>query len=52
VFEATLLGYLDPGSGSMLVQLMVGGLAGLGVFLKFYGRALWSLVTGHPPHEL
>ncbi len=36
----------------MLVQLMVAGLAGFGVVLKFYGRALLSLFTGDPPHEL
>ena len=26
-----MLAYLDPGTGSMLVQLLVGGLAGLGL---------------------
>ncbi len=28
--------YLDPGSGSMLLQLLLGGLAGLGVIVKLY----------------
>jgi hypothetical protein len=28
--------YLDPGSGSMLVQLLVGGIAAAGVALKLY----------------
>ena len=30
-----VLGYIDAGSGSLLVQLLVGGLAGAGAFLKF-----------------
>jgi hypothetical protein len=28
--------YLDPGSGSMLLQLLLGGVAGLAVVLKLY----------------
>ncbi len=39
-----LLAYLETGSGSMIVQLGVVGLAGLAVFLKFYGRAIWSFL--------
>ena len=30
-----MLGYIDAASGSLLVQLLVGGLAGVGAFLKF-----------------
>jgi hypothetical protein len=30
-----VLAYIDAGSGSLLVQLLVGGLAGLGAFAKF-----------------
>lgn len=28
--------YLDPGSGSMLLQLVLGGFAALGVIVKLY----------------
>ena len=28
--------YLDPGSGSMLLQLLLGGIAGLAVVFKLY----------------
>jgi hypothetical protein len=28
------LAYLDPGSGSMLIQILIGGLAAVGVTLK------------------
>ena len=46
----TLLGYFDPGSGSLLVQVIAGGAAGLLVFAKY----LWDLVPaffGHKSHE-
>ena len=32
--EARLDAYLDPGSGSMLVQLLLGGVAGAAVIVK------------------
>ena len=35
-----LLGYLDPGTGSMLLQLLVGGIAAIGVAAKFYWRRI------------
>jgi hypothetical protein len=35
-----LIAYLDAGTGSMLVQLVVGGVAAIGVAAKFYWRRL------------
>ncbi|MFZ5876950.1 MAG: hypothetical protein ACOYXU_11155 [Nitrospirota bacterium] len=32
--------YLDPGSGSMLLQLLLGGVAGLAVVVKLFWRRL------------
>ena len=32
--------YLDPGSGSMIVQLLIAGIAGLGVGIKFFWRRI------------
>ncbi len=32
------LAYLDPGSGALLVQILVAGLAGLVLFVKMQGR--------------
>ena len=32
--------YLDPGSGSVMLQLLLGGLAGLVVLLKLYWHRL------------
>jgi len=34
----SLLAYLDPGSGSMLLQALVGGVAAVAVAGKFYWR--------------
>lgn len=37
--ELVRLGYLDPGSGSLLLQALLGGIAALGVTAKlWYGR--------------
>jgi hypothetical protein len=35
-----MLAYLDPGSGSMILQAVVGGLAAAGVMAKLYWRRL------------
>ena len=37
-----LLGYFDPGSGSLLLQAILGGTAGLAVFAKY----LWEQAPG------
>jgi hypothetical protein len=36
--------YLDAGSGSMLVQLLLGGTAGLVVLVKLYWRRLLTMI--------
>jgi hypothetical protein len=38
-----LLAYLDPGSGSMIIQILVGGIAAVGVTLKLYWRRITRL---------
>lgn len=35
--------YLDPASGSMVLQLLLGGLAGLAVVIKLYWHKLLGL---------
>ena len=42
------LAYLDPGSGSMLLQLVLGGLAGLAVIAKLYWHRLLGLFAAIP----
>lgn len=38
-----ILAYLDPGSGSMILQMILAGVAGLAVFLRYQGRRLVEL---------
>jgi hypothetical protein len=40
-----LVAYLDPGSGSMILQAILGGVAGLLVALKMFGRRMVSFLT-------
>jgi hypothetical protein len=38
-----LLGYLDPGTGSLILQLLLGGVAGFWVVLKLFGQRIKAL---------
>jgi len=40
-----LLAYLDPGSGSMLLQVLLGGVAGVAVAIKMFGKRVWRLLA-------
>ena len=44
-----LVAYLDPGSGSMALQVILGGIAAVGVTAKFYGRKLVSRLRPRRP---
>jgi hypothetical protein len=35
-----VLGYLDAGTGSIILQAILGGIAGVAVAAKFYGRRI------------
>ena len=35
-------GYIDAGTGSLLIQMLAGGIAGLAVFVRFH----WGTVKG------
>ena len=52
--KIALLAYLDPGTGSMLLQAIVGGTAGLIVFVRHLFRS-WKFrkdtTTDIPPCE-
>ena len=41
---ATALSYLDPGSGSMILQMIAGGTAAIAVTGKLYWRRLLKLL--------
>lgn len=36
MFERSVHAYLDPGSGSMLLQVLLGGFAAVGVVIRLY----------------
>ena len=43
--------YIDPGVGGMLIQLLLGGIAGIAVIMKLYWeriRDLFKRLTGKP----
>ena len=42
LLAAPAFAYLDPGSGSMLLQLILGGLAGIAVA----GKLFWQQIVG------
>jgi hypothetical protein len=47
----TLFAYLDPGSGSMMLQVLAGGIAAAAVTLKVYWRRLLVLLRIRKPEE-
>jgi hypothetical protein len=40
------LPYLDPGSGSFLLQLLIAGIAGLGIFIGAQWSKVKAFLTG------
>ncbi|MEA2495583.1 MAG: hypothetical protein QOJ29_3494 [Thermoleophilaceae bacterium] len=46
-----LFAYLDPGSGSMMLQVIAGGLAAAAVTMKVYWRRLLVLLHIRKPEE-
>ena len=44
--EEPAMAYLDPGTGSMLLQLLLGGVAGAAVVGKLFWQRIVSFVTG------
>ena len=47
------LAYIDPGAGSMLLQLLLGGSASIAVVLKIYWRQIASIFAlGKAPKQV
>lgn len=44
-FERPVGAYLDPGTGSMLLQALLGGVAALGVIARLYWHRLTAVFT-------
>ena len=47
----SLLAYLDPGSGSMILQIIAGGLAAVAVTAKLYWGRLLTLLRIRKPED-
>jgi hypothetical protein len=48
------IAYLDPGTGSLFLQILLGGVAGLAVFIKLFWRRILSILgigSGNQPAE-
>ena len=45
-FEAPAAAYLDPGTGSMLLQALLGGVAAVGVIARLYWRRVTAAISG------
>ena len=46
-----VLAYLDPGSGTLIVQALLGGVAGVAVLFKTMGRRLFGRRSGDDVDE-
>lgn len=46
-----LLAYLDPGTGSMILQILAGGLAAVGVVAKLYWGRLLAFLRIRKPED-
>ena len=42
-----ILGYIDPGSASAIVAMIIGGLVGTGMTLKLYWYKIKRKITGN-----
>ncbi|MXY17816.1 MAG: hypothetical protein F4Y57_12695 [Acidobacteria bacterium] len=45
-FEMPAAAYLDPGTGSLLLQALLGGVAAVGVIAKLYWRRVTAAING------
>ena len=51
-FASPALAYVDPSASSLLLQVILGGIAGLGVLLRlFWGRIRKAARRGVPPSD-
>jgi hypothetical protein len=46
-----VLAYLDPGSGSMILQTILGGFAAVLVSIKMFGKRMFRVLTFWRKHD-
>ena len=51
VFARPAWAYLDPASGSLLLQLVLGGVAGLALALKLFWRRIVGFFSFKKPND-
>ncbi len=44
-----VLAYLDPGSGSFIIQLLIAGVAGAGILIGAYWKKIKRMFKRNPP---
>lgn len=44
VFSTPSYAYLDPGTGSYMLQLLIGVLIGAAFAIRFYWKKIWSFI--------
>jgi len=47
----SLLAYIDPGTGSLILQLLLGGVAGIWVAFKVWGKRIKAFFRGEEKQE-
>jgi len=50
-FPASAFGYLDPGTGSLVLQVAVGGLLALAATVKMYWRRIRAILGRERPRS-
>jgi hypothetical protein len=48
---SSVIAYLDPGTGSLILQVLVGGVAGIAVTFKLWWSRVTSLFRRKPSEE-
>jgi hypothetical protein len=48
LFPANAWAYIDPGTGSFVIQGIIAAIVGAGLFIKLYWRRIVARVTGKP----
>ena len=52
VLPACAYAYLDPGAGSMILQMVLGGLAGVALFLRLFWKKIKMTVLNRKNQDL
>jgi len=45
------LAYIDPGTGSLILQILLGGVAGIWMILKLFGHRIKTLLGFNPKEK-